>query len=234
MNNNLFKRTEMVIGEEALKKLNNTNILVVGIGGVGGYVVEALVRTGIGKITLIDNDVVSETNINRQIIASTKTLGKLKVDAMEERIKDINPDISVKKFNLFLTEENIKQLDIKKYDYVIDAIDTVSSKLALIEQCKKEKINIISSMGTGNKLDPSKLEITDISKTSVCPLARVIRYELRKRNINYLTVCYSKEEPIKTIMKDEQTKKHIPGSIAFVPSVAGLLIAGKVINDLIK
>lgn len=234
MNNNLFKRTEMVIGEEALKKLNNTNILVVGIGGVGGYVVEALVRTGIGKITLIDNDVVSETNINRQIIASTKTLGKLKVDAMEERIKDINPDISVKKFNLFLTEENIKQLDIKKYDYVIDAIDTVSSKLALIEQCKKENINIISSMGTGNKLDPSKLEITDISKTSVCPLARVIRYELRKRNINYLTVCYSKEEPIKTIMKDEQTKKHIPGSIAFVPSVAGLLIAGKVINDLIK
>lgn len=234
MNNNLFKRTEMIIGEKALKKLNNSNILVVGIGGVGGYVVEALVRTGVGKLTIIDNDTISETNINRQIIASTKTIGKLKIDVMEERIKDINPDVIIKKLQLFLTEENIKQLDIKNYDYVIDAIDTVSSKLALIEKCKKVNINIISSMGTGNKLDPSKLEITDISKTSVCPLARVIRYELRKRNINHLTVCYSKEEPIKTIEEDQQTKKHIPGSISFVPSVAGLLIAGKVINDLIK
>lgn len=234
MNNDFLKRTEMLIGEEGLKKLNNANILVVGIGGVGGFVVEALVRAGIGKITLIDNDVVSESNINRQIIATTKTIGKPKVEVMEERIKDINPDITTKALHLFLTEENIKQLQINNYDYVIDAIDTVTSKLALIEKCKKENINIISSMGTGNKLDPSKLEITDISKTSICPLARVIRYELRKRNINHLTVCYSKEEPIKTIITDENTKKHIPGSISFVPSVAGLLIAGKVINDLLK
>lgn len=234
MNNSFLKRTEMLIGENALKKLNNTNILVVGIGGVGGFVVEALVRTGIGKITIIDNDNISETNINRQIIASTKTIGKLKVDVMKERINDINPNIIVNPVNLFLTKDNIEQLDIQKYDYVIDAIDTVSTKLALIEKCKNENVNIISSMGTGNKLDPNKLEITDISKTSVCPLARVIRYELRKRNINHLTVCYSKEESIKTIEEDQQTKKHIPGSIAFVPSVAGLLIAGKVITDLIK
>ncbi len=231
---NKFIRTEMMIGKNALEKLKNAKILVIGIGGVGGYVVEALARSGIYQIDLIDSDTVSTSNLNRQIIATTKTIDKLKVNCMKERILDINPDAKIEAIQLLLTTDNLKNLDLSKYDYVIDAIDTISVKIALIEKCINEKIKIISSMGTGNKLDPSKLSITDLSKTSVCPLARVMRYELRKRGINHLKVCYSTEEPVKAYIQGETENKHLPGSIIFVPASAGLLIASEVVKDLIK
>lgn len=232
MNKEKFSRTKMLIGEENLEKLNNSKVLVVGIGGVGGFVVEGLVRAGIGHIDLIDHDTVSESNLNRQIIATNNTIGKLKVLCMKERIESINEDCIVNAYDTFLTPENIGKMDFSSYDYVIDAIDTVSSKIALIEKCIKENVPIISSMGTGNKLNPSKLVITDLNKTSVCPLARVMRYELRKRGINHLKVCYSTEEPVKVTVTDDKTKKHIPGSISFVPSSAGLLIASEVVKDI--
>ena len=233
MENERLKRTEILIGTEALNKIKQSKILIVGIGGVGGYVAEALARTGIGKIDLIDNDVVSESNINRQIIALTDTIGKLKVECMKERINQINPSCDVKAINQFLTKENINELDLN-YDYVVDAIDTVSAKLALIERCTKEDIKIISAMGTGNKLNPAKLTITDLSKTTICPLPRVVRYELRKKGINHLKVCYSTEEPAKVIVSDENSSRHAPGSISFVPSAAGLLIASEIVREIIK
>ena len=228
-----LNRTEALIGKENLEKLQKSNIVVFGLGGVGSYVVEGLVRTGIKNMCIIDKDVVDITNINRQLIADTQTIGKNKVDAEEERILKINPETRVIKFKEFVNKDNIEELMSKimyengHIDYAIDAIDTVSSKLEIIKYCYTNNISIISCMGTGNKLDASKFEITDIFKTSVCPLAKVIRKELKKLNIPNLTVLYSKEEPRKTNI-------NTPASISFVPSVAGLLIAGKVVQDLIK
>lgn len=232
-NKNWLNRTEALIGKESLKKLQNSNIIVFGLGGVGSYVVEGLVRAGIQSICIIDKDIVDITNINRQLIADTKTIGKNKVDVQEERILKINPIVKVIKLKEFVNKDNIEELmntilsESTHIDYVVDAIDTVSAKLEIIKYCNKNNIKIISCMGTGNKLDANKFEITDIFKTSVCPLAKVIRKELKKLNISKLTVLYSKEEPIKTNI-------NTPASISFVPSVAGLLIAGKVVQDLIQ
>ncbi len=228
-NKNWLNRTEALIGKESLEKLQNSNIVVFGLGGVGSYVVEGLVRAGIQNICIIDKDIVDITNINRQLIADTETVGKAKVDVQEERILKINPLAKVTKLKEFINKDNIEEIMSKAthIDYVVDAIDTVSSKLEIIKYCNKNNIKIISCMGTGNKLDASKFEITDIYKTSVCPLAKVIRKELKKLNIPKLTVLYSKEEPRKTNIST-------PASISFVPSVAGLLIAGKVVQDLIQ
>lgn len=223
-----LNRTENLIGTTALKKLKNANIAIVGVGGVGSFCIEALARSGINNITLIDKDVIDITNINRQLIADTTTIGKLKVDIMKERILKINSNANVVTFPTFLSEENVSNLISTKYDFVIDCIDNIKSKLALIEHCHNLNINIISAMGTGNKLDPTKFEITDISKTSVCPLAKIIRKELRKKNINKLTVVYSKEEPIKTY----NFSINSPASISFVPSTAGLIIASEVVRKL--
>ncbi|MBR5303702.1 MAG: tRNA threonylcarbamoyladenosine dehydratase [Candidatus Gastranaerophilales bacterium] len=222
-----FERTKNLIGEIALKKLENSHIAIFGIGGVGGSTAEALIRAGIGKIDLIDNDTINETNLNRQIIALQSTLGQYKVDVMKARALDINPNIKICTFKTFFDKETINEFNFSKYDYVIDAIDSVKSKLLLIETCKNLNLPIISSMGTGNKLDPTKFEISDISKTSVCPLARVVRAELKKRKIKNLKVLYSKEVPTKT-------GQRTPSSISFVPPTAGLIIAGEVIKDLIN
>ena len=225
--NEIYKRTESLIGAVALEKLKKSHIAVFGVGGVGGYVVEALVRSGIGEITLIDNDTVKPSNINRQLIASHSTLDLKKTDAYKERIKDINPEIKVNTYDIFYLPETKDEIDFSKFNYVVDAIDTVSGKLTIIEKCNVENIPVISSMGTGNKLNPTAFEISDISKTSVCPLARVMRRELKKRGIYKLKVLYSKEEPLKQ-------DSRVPASISFVPSVAGLIIAGEVIKDLIR
>ncbi len=224
-----LNRTEALIGKENILKLQSANIIVFGLGGVGSYVVEGLVRAGVQNICIVDKDVVDITNINRQLIATNQTVGKDKVDAEEERILQINPHAKVIKIKEFVNDSNIQKImeTYNPIDYVIDAIDTVTSKLEIIKYCSYNNINVISSMGTGNKLDASKFEITDIFKTSVCPLAKVMRKELKKLNINSLPVLYSKEEPIKTDLK-------VPASISFVPSVAGLLIAEKVVKDLIK
>lgn len=232
---NQFSRTELLIGKEGINKLSQSRVAVFGIGGVGGYVVEALVRSGLGSIDLIDNDKVALTNLNRQIIATHKTIGQYKVDAAEERILDINPEVNVVKHNLFYTPENADCIDFSKYDYVVDAIDTVVGKLEIIERAKKAGVPVISSMGAGNKTHPELFEIADISKTSVCPLAKVIRQELKKRRIKGVKVVYSKELPIKPKIEiDEQSsKRSIPGSNAFVPSTVGLIIASQVIRDLI-
>ena len=237
---NQFSRTELLLGEEAMKKLQNSRVAIFGIGGVGGYTAEALARSGVGAIDIIDNDTVCLTNLNRQIIATHSSIGKYKVDVAEARLLDINPDIKIKKYNIFYTPETKSEFDFTKYDYVVDAIDTVVGKLSIIEEAKRANVPVISSMGAGNKLDPTKFEVADISKTSVCPLARVIRQELKKKRISKVKVVYSKEPPIKPIVTDNNAedlniKKHqIPGSTAFVPSVAGLIIAGEVIKDLIK
>ena len=224
-----LNRTEALIGKENILKLQSANIIVFGLGGVGSYVVEGLVRAGVQNICIVDKDVVDITNINRQLIATNQTVGKDKVDAEEERILQINPHAKVIKIKEFVNDSNIQKImeTYSHINYVIDAIDTVTSKLEIIKYCSYNNINVISSMGTGNKLDASKFEITDIFKTSVCPLAKVMRKELKKLNINSLTVLYSKEEPIKTDLR-------VPASISFVPSVAGLLIAEKVVKDLIK
>ena len=230
-----FSRTKMLIGDVSLEKLNNSRVAVFGVGGVGGYVVEALARAGVGKIDLIDNDTVSVSNINRQIIALHSTVGRPKTEVMSERIKDINPEIKVECINKFVLPENIDEFDFSAYDYIVDAIDTVSGKLAIIEKAYFLCKPVISSMGTGNKLDPTRFEITDINKTSVCPLARVMRYELKKRGVKKLKVLYSKEEPLKPFDAETNEKgKAIPGSISCVPSVAGLIIASEVIKDLTK
>ncbi len=222
-----FERTKALIGEAALEKLKNSHVAIFGIGGVGGFTAEALARAGVNKIDLIDNDTINLTNLNRQIVALHSTIGQFKVDVMEKRAKDINPDIKINSFKIFFDESSINQFDFSKYDYIIDAIDSVKSKLLLIETAKKLNIPIISSMGTGNKLDPTKFQIADISKTSVCPLARVIRIELKKRGIKNLKVLYSTEAPIKT-------GQRTPSSISFVPPVAGLVIASEVVKDLIN
>lgn len=232
----LFCRTEMLIGSEGLKKLQRSSVAIFGIGGVGSYVIEALARSGLGNIALIDHDIISISNINRQLIANINTINKKKIDIMEERLKDINPAIEVETFDLFYNDKTRSSIDLSRYDYLVDAIDTVSSKLLLISEAKKYKIDIISCMGTANKIDPTLFEIDDIYRTSVCPLAKIIRKELRKKEIKNLKVLYSKETPIKpqtlyNYCEEEKTKL---ASIAFVPSVAGLIIAGEVIKDIIN
>lgn len=224
---NQFLRTETLIGKDALQKLAKSKIAVFGIGGVGGYVVEALARAGIGHLDIIDNDIINSTNINRQIIALNSNIGKYKVDIAKERAIDINPLIEVNAYKLFFNTETSKEFDFSKYDYVVDAIDSVSSKIELVMKCQELNIPIISSMGTGNKLHPELFEISDIYKTSVCPLARVMRTELKKRGIKKLKVVYSKEVPLK------QSGERIPSSISFTPPTAGLLMAGEVIRNLI-
>lgn len=244
-----FSRTQLVFGKEAMDKLKGARVAVFGIGGVGGYTVEALARSGVGAIDIIDDDKVCLTNINRQIIATRKTVGKYKVDVAKERIEDINPDCKVTAFKTFYMPETADQFDFTQYDYVVDAIDTVTGKIALIENAKKAGTPIISSMGAGNKVDPTAFEVTDIYKTSVCPLAKVMRYELKRRGIRKLKVVYSKEKPIPpvddmaischqhcicppgTARKCTQ-RRQVLGSTAFVPSVVGLIIAGEVIKDI--
>lgn len=237
---NLFSRTELLLGKDAMERLASSRVAVFGIGGVGGYTTEALVRSGIGAIDIIDNDIVCPSNINRQIYATTKTIGEYKVDAAAKRIAEINPDIVVRAYKTFYTPTVSYQFDFCSYDYIVDAIDTVTGKLELITQADKNKTPIISSMGAGNKLDPTGFEVTDIYKTSVCPLARVMRRELKNRGIQKLKVVYSKEPPLtpcKTantaFEPSETSRRQTPGSTAFVPSVAGLIIAGEVIKDLI-
>lgn len=225
-----FSRTSLLLGDVALSKLEEARVIIFGVGGVGGYVAEALARSGIGHIALVDNDSVSLSNINRQIIALHTTIGQPKVLVMKERILDINPCCEVMAFEQFFDVEHL--IDITGYDYVVDCIDTVSSKLLLIEEAVNANIKIISSMGTGNKLNPSELKVADISKTSVCPLARVMRTNLRKKGINHLKVVYSQEEPKGAVVFDNG--RHAPGSISFVPSVAGMLIASEVVKDLIE
>lgn len=228
-----FSRTEQLLGCDNINKLKNSRVAVFGIGGVGGYAVEALARVGIGAIDLIDNDKINISNLNRQIIATYKTIDKFKTEAAKERIAEINPQIKVTAHNLFYTGDTADDLNLAVYDYVIDAIDTVSAKIELIKRCNALNIPIISSMGTGNKLDASKLEVSDIYKTSVCPLAKVMRYELKKRGIKKLKVVYSKEEPIKSIIQGEEHGRHIPASAVFVPAAAGLILAGEVVKDII-
>ena len=229
-----FSRTAFLLGEEGVEKLKKARVAIFGIGGVGGYVAEALARSGVGALDLIDKDAVSVSNINRQIIALHSTVGRKKTEVMAERVKDINPEIQVKTYDVFYLPETANEFDFSSYDYVVDAIDTVSSKIALVEQAKGANIPVISSMGAGNKLDPTAFEVSDIAKTSVCPLARVMRRELKKRGIEHLKVVYSKEEPKASACVDEESGKAIPGSIAFVPSVVGLILAGEVIKDLAK
>lgn len=222
-----FIRTETLIGKEKLDKLVHSHVAVFGVGGVGGYVVEALARSGVGHITIIDKDVVSESNINRQIIATYDTLGMSKVDVMKKRILSINPSCIVDAIEMFYLPEVSHLIDFSKFDYVVDAVDTVTAKLLIVEKCYEAKIPVVSSMGTGNKLDPTKFKIADINQTSICPLAKVMRYELRQRGISHLKCLYSTEEVIKTVDRT-------PASIAFVPSVAGLIIASEVVKDLLN
>lgn len=240
-------RTEILLGAENVGKLAGATVAVFGIGGVGGFAAEALARSGIGHLELIDHDTVSVSNINRQIVALHSTVGKYKVDVMKDRILDINPEIEVVAHKCFYLPQTAKQFDFSKYDYVVDCIDTVTGKLQLVEATKAAGVPIICSMGAGNKLNPTAFEVADISKTSVCPLAKVMRRELKKRNIKNVKVVYSKEEPVESKVKEPENhpdmqdenensnggrRKSIPGSCAFVPSVAGLILAGEVIKDL--
>ncbi len=244
-----FSRIQLLYGEDAMKKLADCRVAVFGVGGVGGYVVEALARSGVGALDIIDDDKVAYSNINRQIIATTKTVGQYKVDVAMERIHDINPNCSVRAYKTFFLPETQDQFNFGDYDYVVDAIDTVTGKLAIIEKANKEGTPVISSMGAGNKVKPSLFEVADIYDTSICPLAKVMRHECRKRGIKSLKVVYSKEEPLKPMgnaaengeENKEETpdtsrkgkgKRSTPGSTAFVPSVVGLIIAGEIINDL--
>ena len=245
-----FSRTRLLYGEETMGRFKSSRVAVFGIGGVGGYVVEALARTGIGALDLIDDDRVCLTNINRQILATRKTLGRYKVDVAEERVHDINPGCKVTTYKTFFLPDTQDQFDFHDYDYVVDAIDTVTGKLAIIEKAKKAGVPVISSMGAGNKINASMFEVADIYETSICPLAKVMRHECKKRGIDSLKVVYSKEKPVSPIedaaadciqsgsdpaddasARDAQ-RRSIPGSTAFVPSVVGLIIAGEVINDL--
>ncbi len=229
-----FLRTEAILGADSMEKLKNSKVLVFGIGGVGGHAAEAIVRSGIGEIHLVDSDRVSVTNINRQIIADESTVGRLKTEVMEKHLKLINPELRVKCFNIFYTPENADEIDLSDYSYIVDAIDSVPSKVELIERAKRENIPIISSMGFGNKLNPTEIEVADISKTEVCPLARSIRRLLRQKGINHLKCVYSKEVPKMPDAPIEDKGKRTVGSVAFVPSVAGIIIASEVIKALIK
>ncbi len=235
---NEFSRSELLLGKEAIETLNKKRVAIFGVGGVGGYVVEALARSGVGHLDLIDNDTVSLTNINRQIIALHSTIGKDKVEVAKKRVLDINPNCDVKVYKTFYLPETASLFDFSKYDYVVDAIDTVAGKLMLIEEAKRNNVPIICSLGAGNHLDPFSFKVSDISKTSVCPLAKVMRHELKKRNIKDVKVVYSSENPIKPyeyeeIQKDS-SKRATPGSVSFIPSIVGLIIGSEVIKDLIK
>jgi Dinucleotide-utilizing enzymes involved in molybdopterin and thiamine biosynthesis family 1 len=246
---NQFSRTEILLGKGNMEKLQNAKVLIFGVGGVGGFVAEALARSGVGTIDLVDDDKVSLTNINRQLIATNKTIGKYKVDIMKERIEDINPEVSVTTYKCFYTPETREDFDFTKYTYIVDAIDTVTAKLDLVIAANQVNVPIISSMGAGNKLDPTKFKVSDIYKTSVCPLAKVMRRELKKRNVKKLKVVYSEEKALKPAIdmsvysegvsqnqketRGGKPKRSIPGSIAFVPSVVGLIIAGEIVKDIV-
>lgn len=248
---NQFSRTELLLGKDAMEKLRGSRVAVFGIGGVGGYVCEALVRSGVGAFDLIDDDKVCLTNLNRQIIATRSTVGKYKTEVMKERMLDINPEVKVETHQCFFLPENADAFPFEEYDYVVDAVDTVTAKLELVMKCKEKNVPIISSMGAGNKLDASQFRVADIYKTKVCPLAKVMRRELKKRGVKKLKVVYSEEQPIRPV--DDMAiscrthcicppgaahkcteRRDIPGSVAFVPSVAGLIIAGEVVKDLIR
>lgn len=229
--NNQFSRTRQLLGEERMKRLSMARVAVFGIGGVGGYVVEALARSGVGSFVLVDSDKVSLSNINRQIIATRSTIGQYKTDVMRERILDINPDASVEARRCFFLPENAGEFDFSQYSYVVDAVDTVTAKIEIILQSEQSRTPVISSMGTGNKLDPAQFEVADIYQTSVCPLARVMRRELKKRGVKELKVVYSREKPIRPI-QDNDMNEVVPGSVAYVPSVAGMMLAGEVIREL--
>lgn len=231
-----FSRTELLLGEEAMEKLKRSRVAVFGIGGVGGYVVEVLARSGVGTLDLIDNDEVSLSNLNRQIIATHRTVGRDKVDVAAERIQEINPEAVVYGHKVFYTPETADQFDFSQYDYVVDAIDTVTGKLQIVENAVRCNVPVISSMGTGNKLDPSRFQVSDISKTTMDPLARIMRKELKKRGIHHLKVVYSKEKPLPVKVPKEEmgetTRRTIPGSNAYVPAAAGLVLAAELIRDL--
>lgn len=235
---NQFARTELLIGEDAVKKLQSSRVAVFGIGGVGGYVCEALARSGVGAFDLIDSDTVSLTNLNRQIIATTRTIGQYKVDVMRTRIMDINPQAEINVYRCFFLPENARDFPFEKYDYVVDCVDTVTAKIALIMTAKEKGVKVISAMGAGNKLDPTRFKVADIYETSICPLARVMRRELKKRGVDSLKVVYSDEIPKMPV--DETTNgetkgttgRAVPGSTAFVPSVAGLIIASEIVKDI--
>lgn len=231
-----FSRTELLIEKEGLERLRNATVMVLGVGGVGSHCIEALARSGVGKLVLVDNDKVSLTNINRQSIAYLSTVGEYKTKLMKDRIEDINSEAKVYTHETFILPENLSEIFDRKVDYIVDAIDTVPAKLALVEYAKEHEIPIISCMGTGNKLHPELFEITDISKTSVCPLCKVMRKELKSRGIHHLKVLYSKEKPVdiaeKETGEDKGKRRALPGSISFVPPVAGLLIAGQVIREI--
>ena len=230
-----LSRTGMLIGEEGINKLQNARVAVFGIGGVGGYVVEALARSGVGILDLIDNDTVAPSNINRQIIATHRTVGMTKVDAMKERVLSINPEAVINTYACFFLPENADSFDFTQYDYVVDAVDTVTAKLEIIMRAKAAGVPVISCMGAGNKLDPTKFEVTDIYKTTMCPLAKVMRRELKKRGVDKLKVVYSTEQALQPMGGvATESRRSTPGSIAFVPAVAGLIAAGEVIKDLIK
>lgn len=248
---NQFSRTELLLGKDAMEKLRGSRVAVFGIGGVGGYVCEALVRSGVGAFDLIDDDKVCLTNLNRQIIATRSTVGKYKTEVMKERMLDINPEVKVETHQCFFLPENADTFPFEEYDYVVDAVDTVTAKLELVMKCKEKNVPIISSMGAGNKLDASQFRVADIYKTKVCPLAKVMRRELKKRGVKKLKVVYSEEQPIRPV--DDMAiscrthcicppgaahkcteRRDIPGSVAFVPSVAGLIIAGEVVKDLMR
>ena len=248
---NQFSRTQLLIGEEAIQKLAKSRVAVFGIGGVGGYVCEALVRSGVGAFDLVDDDKVCLTNLNRQIIATRKTVGKYKVEVMKERMLEINPDVDVRTYQCFFLPENADDFPFEEYDYIVDAVDTVTAKLEIIMRAKEKNVPVISAMGSGNKMDPGRFRIADIYDTSVCPLARVMRRELKKRNVKSLKVVYSDEQPIRPVEDMSiscRTKcicppgaahkcterRDIPGSTAFVPAVAGLMIAGEIVKDLSK
>ena len=231
-----FSRTQILLGEDGMKKLHEARVAIFGIGGVGGYVAEALARSGVGSFVLVDSDTVSESNINRQIIATYSTVGMSKTDVMKERILDINPDADVEVRKCFYLPENAAEFDFSRYSYVVDAVDTVTAKIEIIMRAKESHVPVISSMGAGNKLDPTKFQVADIYRTSVCPLAKVMRHELRKRGVKELKVVYSTEEPVIHTGEEETVKQNrpAPGSVAFVPSVAGLIIAGEAVKDLIN
>lgn len=232
MEENQFERTALLLGKASVERLARKRVAVFGVGGVGGFVCEGLVRAGIGAIDIVDKDIVALSNINRQLIALHSTVGKNKVDVLEERLKDINKNLIIKKYKCFFLPETSETFNFREYDYVVDAIDTVTGKIELILKAKEVGVPIISAMGAGNKLEPAGFQVSDIYKTSVCPLARVMRRELKKRGVDKLKVVYSKEEPIKP--QFEEGEEVVPGSISFVPPVVGLIIAGEVVKDLIR
>ena len=236
MSDGRLQRTELMLGSEAVEKLRKSHVAVFGIGGVGGYSAETLIRCGIGKLTIVDNDDVDVTNINRQVIALHSTVGRPKTEVMEERLHDIAPDAEIIQKKMFFLPETADEFDFSSYNYVVDAVDTVKAKLELIERCKAAGTPVISCMGAGNKLDPAGFMVADISKTEMDPLAKVMRRELKKRGIYHVKVVYSKEKPVNTVIQGEgeQRSRHAPGSVAFVPPAAGILMASEVIKDLIK